>query len=192
MPLIVDKDAVRMKILMAFQACIDEAPLTNITLRDIAKKAGMSHPNVLNYFPNKKEIFIAYVRYTQDYFATKCLEWFEEHPRENFDSKRAYMNKFMEYAATGKAGENRPNATTQTYVLAHYDKDVAELVREEFRAWRVVMEACLVNIYGDTVGANEAEAMMILIAGTFICNYNNALTGAINANILDQFGSLLK
>ena len=53
------------------------------------------------------------------------------------------------------------------------------------------MEACLRIVYGDAVGAKEAEAMMIVIAGTFICNYNNALTGAINGNILGYIGNLV-
>ena len=43
MPLIVDKEAVRMEILMAFQRCIDSKPLTNVSLRDIAAEANMSH-----------------------------------------------------------------------------------------------------------------------------------------------------
>ena len=34
--------------------------------------------------------------------------------------------------------------------------------------------------------------MMILIAGTFICNYNNALTGGISDNIIGSFDKLLQ
>ena len=104
MPLIVDKAAVREEILMAFQRCIDKKPLMNVSLRDIAAEAGMSHPKLLNYFG---------------------------------------------------------------------------------------MEQCLVQIYGPEVGRREAEAMMILIAGTFICNYNNALTGEISDDILGSFAGLL-
>ncbi|MBR4157797.1 MAG: TetR family transcriptional regulator, partial [Oscillospiraceae bacterium] len=50
MPLIVDKEAVRMEILMAFERCIVKKPMTKITLRDIAEEAGMSHPKLLHYF----------------------------------------------------------------------------------------------------------------------------------------------
>ena len=32
--------------------------------------------------------------------------------------------------------------------------------------------------------------MMILIAGTFICNYNGALTGEISDNIIGYLGNL--
>lgn len=62
--------------------------------------------------------------------------------------------------------------------------------QEKFRAWRTLMEQCLIRIYGEEVGMHEAEAMMILIAGTFICNYNQALTGEINDNILGYLGNL--
>ena len=190
MPLIVDHDAVRQDILMAFQECITQRPLTAITLRDIAEKAGMSHAKLLYYFKNKKEIVLAYVRFTRDFMCEKCSAWFAEHPRADYGSNLDYMNAFMEYVAAGGAGENRPNATTQTYVLARYDPEVEELVRSEFAQWRALMEQCLVRVYGETVGAREAEAMMILIAGTFICNYNRALTGAINGNIIGYLANL--
>ena len=52
------------------------------------------------------------------------------------------------------------------------------------------MEQCLIAIYGPEVGHREAEAMMILIAGTFICNYNGALTGEISDIIIGYLGNL--
>ena len=135
---------------------------------------------------------MSYVRYTRDYMSQKCLAWFNEHDRADYGSNAEYMNAFMSYVARGKVGEQRPNATTQTYVLAHYNERVGELVREEFAEWRRVMELCLKRIYGDEVGAREAEGMMILIAGTFICNYNNALTGGISDDIIGSFDKLLQ
>lgn len=192
MPLIVDKQAVRMEILMAFQRCIDHKPLTNVSLRDIAAEAGMSHAKLLNYFENKDELLVSYVRYTREFMSEKCVQWFLEHDRADYGSNIEYMNAFMSYVARGKVGEKRPNATTQTYVLAHYNDRVAELIREEFAEWRRVMEMCLKRIYGDEVGAREAEGMMILIAGTFICNYNNALTGNISDHIIGSFDKLLQ
>lgn len=191
MPLIVDKEAIREEILMAFQRCIEKKPLMNVSLRDIAAEAGMSHPKLLNYFGSKEELILSYVRYIREFMSEKCKQWFAEHDRADYDSNLAYMNAFMSYVARGKVGENRPNATTQTYVLAHYDERVAELIREEFAEWRRVMEQCLKNIYGESVGRREAEGMMILIAGTFICNYNDALTGDISDDILGSFRRLL-
>ena len=50
MPIIVDKDAMRLEILMAFQRCIEKKPMTKVSLRDIAAEAGMSHAKLLCYF----------------------------------------------------------------------------------------------------------------------------------------------
>ena len=47
MPLVVDKDAVRLEILMAFQRCIESKLLDRITLRDIAAKPGFPIRNCL-------------------------------------------------------------------------------------------------------------------------------------------------
>lgn len=190
MPIIVDKEAIKDEILMALERCIDKKPLMNISLRDIASEAGMSHPKLLNYFGSREEIILSYIRYTRDYMCEKCRAWFAEHNREHYGSNLEYMDAFMEYVAEGGSGETRPNATTHTYVLAHYSESVRRLIEEEFCLWRETMEQCLMNIYGDTAGKAQAEAMMILISGTFICKYNNALTGEINGNILGTLSSL--
>ena len=50
MPIIVDRDQIRRDILMAFQRCIERKPMMNVSLRDIAAEAGMSHAKLLNYF----------------------------------------------------------------------------------------------------------------------------------------------
>ena len=192
MPAIIDREKVRADILEAFQRCIEEKPITQIPLRDIAAKAGMSHSKLLYYFKDKRELISCYVRYTRDYMTKKCVAWFESHPRGGYGSNLEYMNAFMLYVAGGEEGETRPNATTQTYVLARYDAETDALVREEFQEWRRIMEQCLIGIYGPEVGAREAEAMMILIAGTFICNYNRVLTGEINGCIISTLANLAR
>ena len=186
MPKIVDRDQMRMDILMAFQRCIEVKPIDTISLRDIASEAGMAHTTLLHYFGSKDELILEYVKYTREYMSQHCIDWFLSHPRSNYDSNIAYMN------ANGQANEFRPNATTQTYVLGHYSEEIGRMVTEEFREWREVMEKCLIQIYGEEAGKNEAEAMMILISGTFICNYNRALTGNINDNIIGYLSNLAK
>jgi AcrR family transcriptional regulator len=191
MPLVVDKDKVRLDILMAFERCMADTPMTNVSLRDIAKEAGMSHANLLNYFASKDDLIVSYVRYTRDFIADKCREWFATHSRKRYKSNLTYMNAFMSYVAKGPANENRPIAPTQTYVLAHYNPEIRALIAEQFEAWHEVMEESLVKVYGEKVGKKEAEVMIILIAGTFICNYNRALTGVANNNILGTFANLI-
>lgn len=190
MPLIVDKDKVRMDILMAFEKCMSETPMSNISLRDIAKEAGMSHANLLNYFSSKDDLIVSYARYIRDYIRDLCVEWFHTHSRKRYKSNLNYMNAFMSYLTSGKVNESRRNATTQTLVLSQYNSEIAALVQEQFREWRKIMEECLVEIYGDTVGPKEAEVMVTLVAGVFLCNYTHVLTGKANDNFIGSFGNL--
>jgi len=192
MPKIVDKEKMRMDILLAFQRCIEKKSIDTISLRDIATEAGMSHPKLLNYFENKDELILCYVKYTKEYMSKHCMNWFTTHSRKDFESNLEYINAFMNYVADAPDGELRPNATTQTYVLGHYSDEIGKMIIDEFREWREVMEKCLISIYGEKVGKKEAEAMMILISGTFLCNYNKALTGEINDNIIGTIANLAK
>ena len=191
MPLIVDKDKVRLDILMAFERCMKETPMMNVSLRDIAKEAGMSHANLLNYFSNKDDLVVSYVRYVRDFVSQICIDWFATHSRKRYKSNINYLNAFMSYVSENSFGENRPEALAQIYVLTHYNKEIADLVRKEFQQWRSVMETVLVGIYGEEVGKKEAEAMVILIVGTLICNYCDVHTGRIQDSMVSQFGPLI-
>lgn len=190
MPAIVNKEKMRQDILLAFERCIEKKPLSNISLRDIAKEAGMTHPKLLNYFESRDDLIRCYCRYTQNYMSNHCREWFKSHDLSEYVSDTAYLNAFLQYVADSPPEENRPNATTQFYVLAHYDPTIRELVQDEFQAWRTVMEEYLQMLFGNTVGKKEAEGMMVLIAGIFICHYNGVLTGNINGEILSTLSGI--
>ncbi|MNI13929.1 transcriptional regulator BetI [compost metagenome] len=190
MPIIVNREEVKQHIISAFQECIKEQPLASISMRDVAKKANMSHQKLLYYFKDKNDLLYSYVMYAKDFFSSKCMQWFDENDRSNFNSNSEYINRFLEYVANGREDEQRPNATIQIYVLAQYDKEIAVMVQDMFASWKVTMYECLKNIYGDVVAEKEAEAMMILISGTFLCHYNHVLTGSINSEILDRITKL--
>lgn len=192
MPLIVNKEEEKKKILLAFEQCLIEKPVFSVSLRDIAKKAHMTHPKLLNYFESKDELVLAYCDYIKNFMSEHCRMWFSEHQPENYSDKRAYMNAFMQYVAEGKDGGQRPIATVQTYVLAKYNADVDKMVKEEFHAWRTLMKECLMSVYGDQATDADSEYMMILIAGVFICQYNGVLSGNINDSLISASGLFQK
>lgn len=190
MPKIVDRDAVRLDILMAFQRCIGRKPIDKISLRDIAAEAGMSHPKLLNYFSSKNEIIYTYIRYTRDYISSHCEKWFKENLRSSYGSNLEYLNAFMKYVAEGKEGELRPVAASQTFVLGYYDSEIGRMVREEFEHWHSTMDRCLREACGGELGPGEAEALMYLCVGVMVCNYNKALSGDINGDIIGRLAEL--
>lgn len=187
MPKIVDREEVKREILCAFEACSKDKPISNISLRDIAAKAHMTHPKLLNYFADKDEIILAYCEHVKSYRAEQCEKWFNTHDLKNYSSPLDYMNAFMQHVMEHGNCDDAPRASIQTYVLAQYNQDIQEVLKEEFAVWRKTMEKCLKQVYGDKVGSAEAEAMMVLITGALVCNYTQALTGQVNQNILSQF-----
>ena len=192
MPKIVDRNAVRMDILMAFQRCIGRKPIDKISLRDIAAEAGMSHPKLLNYYSNKNEIIYTYIRYTRDFISSRCEKWFRENRRSSYGSNRDYLNAFMKYVAEGKEGELRPVAACQTFVLGYYDSEIGKMVRDELEQWHSAMERCLREACGDKLDKAEAEALMYLCVGVMVCNYNKAVSGDINGDIIGRLAELAK
>ena len=191
MPLIVDKEKVRIDILMAFEKCMKETPMMNVSLRDIAREAGMSHANLLNYFNSKDDLVLSYIKYVRDFVSQICIDWFETHSRKRYKSNINYLNAFMSYVAENNFGDKRPSALSQIYVLTHYNSEIAALVKEEFADWRKVMEDALIKVYGGEVGKKEAEAMVLLIVGTLIANYCDVHTGRISGSIVSSFENLL-
>ncbi len=185
MPLIVDKQKEKEKILEAFERCLKEKPVFSISLRDIAKEANMTHPKLLNYFQSKEDLVLSYCDHIKNFMSEQCKRWFKENKPADYPNKKAYMNAFMAYVANGKDDENRPVATVQTYVLAKYNANVDKMIKEEFISWKELMKECLFGVFGDEATDNDSEYMMILIAGVFICHYNGVLSGNINDHLMD-------
>ena len=104
MPLIVDHERVKEKILDAFELCVQERMLFDISLRHVAAKAGMSHQKLLHYFPSKESLVVGYCEYTKQYMVTHCKDWFDSHNPKDYSSTLAYMNDFMCYVSSGESG----------------------------------------------------------------------------------------
>ena len=62
MPLIVDKEAEKKKILAVFHECCMEQPISSVTMREVARKAGINHQKILYYFHSKNDLLMEYVR----------------------------------------------------------------------------------------------------------------------------------
>lgn len=190
MPLVVDREEEKRKILEAFEKCLVDKPIFTVTLRDIAARAGMTHPKILCYFNSRDDLVKEYCRYVKNYMYSHCESWFRSHDKEDYKTKQDYMNSFLEYCAKGEKGETRPSATVQTYVLAKYNDDISLMIKEEFSEWKALMKRCLVSIYGDEVRDDDAEYMMILITGIFMCSYNGVLSPGYGGNILSSLSFL--
>lgn len=187
MPLIVDREKVKCKILDAFEECVRDKPLSNVSLRDIAKKAGMSHPKLLNYFSSKEDIILTYCSCTQKNMIQLFEAWFDTHDPDNYSSPQAYLDAFLCYVAGGNKDDHRPRARIQTMILAQYNQEIRDNLIEEFQILRTMLEQRLRRVYGNQIGPDQAEVLMILVTGVIASCYNGTLTGNINKSLFSQF-----
>lgn len=186
MPKIVDREKIKIEIMEAFEACIKDKPISNISLRDIAKKAGMSHPKLLSYFSAKEDIIREYCEYTKYEMVHRLELWFTEHDHREFPSQQAYLDAFMLYVVESCKNENRFPTRIQNIVLARYDQGILKNIAEEYVELRSMLERNLIKIYGEGNKAAQAEALMVLITGAVACCYNRTLTGKINSNMISS------
>lgn len=186
MPAIVDKESMRKDILKAFRACIEKKPISKITLRDVAEEAGISHAKILYYFDSRDDMIHEYMRYSRGYVISRYDEWLEQNPRKNFGSDLEYFDSFFRFVVEGDERESQLNTIIQTYVLSHYDAEAKRLLDEEYEAWRKSLLEMLSHHFGDAVSPKCAEALIVVLSGLYILNYNGALTGSINDDVLTE------
>ena len=113
MPLIVDKEAIKLQILEAFNRLSDDRPLTDISLREIAAEAGMSHTKVLRYFSSKNSLHAASVHWASSFLCAAVDEWFSTHDAHDYPSRWEYLDALFSYIAGG----TMPGITPRNIVM---------------------------------------------------------------------------
>ncbi|MGI6590865.1 MAG: TetR/AcrR family transcriptional regulator [Eggerthellaceae bacterium] len=190
MPAIVDKESVREDVLRAFRACIERKPISKITLRDVAEEAGMSHAKLLYYFDSRDDLVHEYMRWSRGYLIDRYEGWFDKHPRTDYDSDLDYFNSFLDFVAHGDTRDSQLNSIIQTYVLAHYDPAAKQLLDDEYDAWLNTLKRCLRKVYGTERDPRQAEALMVVVSGMFICRYNGSLSGDLDGCAMEQIAAI--
>lgn len=192
MPKIVDREKMREEILAAFEKCIEDKPISSISLRDIAKVAHVTHPTLLNYFSTKEDIITAYCERTKLDMVSLFEKWFQEHDPNDYDSALAYLDAFTYYVAEGSQSEERSYGRIQNIVMARYNQNIWKSITEEAVNLRSMLDRCLKKYYGDRIETANVEALSIFITGIYACRYCKTLTGTINKNMVSQFLKLVQ
>ena len=136
MPKVVDKQAVRKKIVEAFRECLKEKPFDKVSLRDIAKQAGLPHTTILNYYDTKQEIVLAYVEEVADYTYRAGHRWLTEHHAAEFASPEEYIKAFLMFTKKD-APDISPVYTgaLNIYASGQTNRELAAYVKEEQHLW---------------------------------------------------------
>lgn len=178
MPLIVDKEKIKLEILDAYNRLSDERPATDISLREISKEAGMSHSKVLRYFGNKNSLNVAAVHRAGQMLCDQISEWFEKNKREEFPNDRAYLNAFFHSISESRNLLITPKKIILTTALGAYSEELRVAVREELDHIFSVLKEQLVMKYEKILSTEAFYTVFFMYFGIYYVGFiNPELTG---------------
>ena len=179
MPLIVDKEAIKLQILEAFNRLSDERPLTDISLREIAAEAGMSHTKVLRYFSSKNSLHEASVHWASSFLCAAVDAWFDCHKLSDYVSRQAFLDDFFTYIASGDLPGITPRNIVMTCSLGAYSDEIKAAVREEYEKLYQIFSVRLTEAFGPALTEEEISSVFLMFNGIYFTGFNNALFGGI-------------
>lgn len=181
MPIVVDREAVKLQIMQAFQRCAETRPLPDISLREVAAEAGISHSKILYYFKNKNELLVSCGHWAGSSFCKTITRWFEEHKLSDYPTKLDYINDYFRYLLEDEDNNMLPRGVVMNCALGAYNDELKSAVVEEYNNIRNTFLECLRKSCGDSITPLEAEAMMVMHSGIYFCSFNEAMSGEYNS-----------
>jgi AcrR family transcriptional regulator len=177
MPLIVDKDEEKRKILDALQNCLDVTPLARISLREIAKEAGFSHSKVLTYYESKDKLMEAFIEDRFEAYSNYVVSWFTENSVEKFGSLEKFFIEFLRHSISEGLKVEHMNAIVQLYSFAKYDEELRIQTQKSFDQLKYLLEITF-KAYGTEPDKIKmyVNSAICFIEGFLICKHLDVLS----------------
>lgn len=173
MPKIVNPDNERKNILTAFEHCLLSKPINSVTVRDIAKEAGISHAKIFFYFNNKEEIIMAYAKHIAQVYC-QGFEGITAKAFQNTHSKIELLkNLILELYSLDK-NNIVEKAYAQIYILGQYSEEMRKIILEAYAGWRESIKVMLAH-FDPHATDSEARSILVLVEGILIYRMNDAL-----------------
>ncbi len=171
MPLIVDKEKIKIEILDAYNRLSDTRPITDISLREISREAGMSHSKVLRYFGDKNSLNIAAVHRAGQMLCSQIIDWFGARDIKEFSDMKAYMNAFFHSVSESRNMLITPKKIIMTTALASYSKELQNAVREELHHIYVTLQEQLAANYEKKLSEEEIHIIFFIYFGIYYVGF---------------------
>lgn len=184
MPKIVNIEDEKENIINAFQNCILEMPLSDVSVRIIAKRANISHSKIFSYFKNKNEIIITYAnKIAEDYsiaFRDLLIKY------KNLDkSNLSVLNSIMSELFEIDPNNIIEKLYAQIYVLGQYDDEIKSVVLKAYDNWRKSLKKLMLTI-DNKITDEQIKSILILIEGIMIYRMNDNFSEKEAKNILNN------
>lgn len=171
MPLIVDKEKIKIEILDAYNRLSDTRPITDISLREISREASMSHSKVLRYFGDKNSLNIAAVHRAGQMLCSQIIDWFEARDIKEFSDMKAYMNAFFHSVSESRNMLITPKKIIMTTALAPYSKELQNAVREELHHIYVTLQEQFAANYEKKLSEEEIHIIFFIYFGIYYVGF---------------------
>lgn len=191
MPIVVDKEMIKNEIIEAFDRLSLERPLTDISLREIAIEAGMSHSKILRYFGNKNSLYEACVHWVAEKQKKSIVLWLELHKYEKDIDKIDYLNQFFEFLCGDEFKAVSPRNIIITCVMGAYNDQIMNIIQTEFENLKNIFIQHLSDIYCLNLTQNEKMAFDIIFYGIYFSDFLGALPVENKVNIATSLKSFL-
>jgi len=187
MPKIVDREKMQNKIFSAFQECVNEKPLFNVSIRDVEKKAGISHQEILYFFNTKQNLIICYVKHISKLYSEYYDSWQEFSVEKDGDFLKYIERKLYELLN----GDSKIHSRTfsQICVMAFYDDEIKEIIVEAYDSWRNTLKNLLRDVYGFD-DSSAADALLSFVEGLQFYDMNHSIDPAEVLVILNSLKKL--
>lgn len=189
MPLVVNKDEIKLQILKAYERLSRQKPLTEISLRDIAAEAGMSHTKVLRYFNNKNTLYVEGARWATDMMVNDVQQWFDTHSFQDYADERQYIDSLFDDVRCAGSGSISPRSIVMTCALAAYSEELKEVIQEAYSRLQSVFQSSLEAAFKRPLTQQEVYSVSIIFSGVFFSAANESMPYDSGVQVL---GALLK
>lgn len=174
MPKIVDAVAEKQKIIDAFRQCVLRKPLEKVSVRDIAKEAGISHTKIFIYFNSKDEIIMAYAKQIAHLYSCTFQNIVASVSRETH-GKKDVLHQLISELYRVDPDNTVEKLYAQIYILGQYNEEIRRVVLEAYSEWRNSLQGMLRD-YGAAGTESEMRSLLILVEGILIYRMNDALS----------------
>ena len=189
MPLVVNKDEIKLQILKAYERLSEQKPLTEISLREVAAEAGMSHTKVLRYFNNKNTLYVESARWATDMMVNDVQQWFDTHSISDYADERQFIDSFFVDVRCAGSGSVSPRSIVMTCALAAYSEELKQVIQEAYSRLQSVFRCSLEAAFDRPLTEQELYSVTIIYSGVFFSSANESMPNDPCVQIL---GALLK
>ncbi len=183
MPIVVDREKEKKYILSMFHECCKEKSISNVSLRDVAKKANMNHQKILYYFHSKEDLLLEYIYSFYDIYQGNDKIF-----KRNLSTKREIIDAIIDYLFEIDKDNSYNVIFTQILTLAFYNPKIKIAKEYVYKKWQdYIIEVFEKNCVSYT--SREIQAILMLMDGLLLDNQENTLT---NQNVKKIINSLFE